>query len=49
MNGMELIILLNIQTGNVGLLDKRKMNQLYAEGYNQTKKKIKDIKEKLRL
>ena len=41
--------LLNIQTDNVGLLDKRKMNQLYTEGYNQTKKKIKDIKEKLRL
>ena len=41
--------LLNIQTDNVGLLKKKKMNQLYTEGYNQTKKKIKDIKEKLRL
>lgn len=41
--------LLNIQTDNVGLLEKSKMDELYAEGYNQTKRRIKDIKEKLRL
>lgn len=39
--------LLKIQTNNIGLLDKKHMNELYEEGYIQTKKKIKDIKTKL--
>lgn len=39
--------LLNIQTENVGLLEKSKMDELYMEGYNQTKNKIQDIKNKL--
>lgn len=41
--------LLNIQTEKVGLLETKKMDYLYEEGYNQTIKKIPDIKNKLNI
>lgn len=41
--------LLDIQTDNVGLLEKSKMDELYIEGYKQTKNKIKEIREKLNI
>ena len=41
--------LLNIQTEKVGLLETKKMDYLYKEGYNQTIKKIPDIKNKLNI
>lgn len=39
--------LLKIKTNDVGLLQKNKMQELYEEGYKQTKIKITDIKKKL--
>ena len=41
--------LLKIKEPKVGLLEKKKMNELYQEGYIQTKQKIGDIKRKLRI
>lgn len=41
--------LLKIKTNNMGLLDKTKINELYHDGYIQTKLKINDIKEKLNI
>ena len=41
--------LLNIKTEKVGLLETKKMDYLYKEGYNQTIKKIPDIKNKLNI
>lgn len=41
--------LLKIKEPKVGLLEKKKMNELYHEGYIQTKQKIGDIKRKLRI
>ena len=41
--------LLNIKQPRVGLLNVNKMNELYEEGYNQTKEKIQEIKNKLNL
>ena len=39
--------LLKIEEPKTGLLEKRKLNELYYEGYVQTKNKIEDIKRKL--
>lgn len=39
--------LLKIKEPRTGLLEKSKMEELYYEGYNQTKEKIADIKRKL--
>lgn len=39
--------LLKIKEPKVGLLEKKKINELYHEGYIQTKQKIRDIKRKL--
>lgn len=39
--------LLQIEYEDVGLLDWRKVEELYKEGYNQTKKHIDEIREKL--
>lgn len=41
--------LLKIKTNTIGLLDKSKINELYYDGYIQTKLKINDIKEKLNI
>lgn len=41
--------LLKIKEPKVGLLEKKKINELYQEGYIQTKQKIEDIKRKLRI
>lgn len=41
--------LLKIRNNNVGLLNTKKIDELYDEGYAQTKLKIKDIKEKLNI
>lgn len=41
--------LLKIKLNRKGLLDYRNMDQLYEEGYLQTKKRIKEIKEKLNI
>lgn len=41
--------LLKIKTSNMGLLEKKRLQELYENGYNQTKEKIKDIKEKLKI
>lgn len=41
--------LLKIKTNNVGLLDKSKMDELYHDGYIQTKFKINEIKQKLNI
>lgn len=41
--------LLKIKTNNVGLLDKSKMDELYHDGYIQTKLKINEIKQKLNI
>jgi len=41
--------LLKIKEPKVGLLEKKKINELYQEGYIQTKQKIGDIKRKLRI
>ncbi|MCI8277575.1 MAG: hypothetical protein HFJ46_06690 [Clostridia bacterium] len=39
--------LLEIKEPNIGLLDKKHIDELYNEGYIQTKLKISDIKKKL--
>ena len=41
--------LLKIDTASVGLLEKTKIEELYNQGYEQTKKKINEIKTKLSL
>lgn len=41
--------LLKIKTSNVGLLDKSKVDELYYDGYIQTKLKIDEIKQKLNI
>ncbi len=41
--------LLKIDTASVGLLEKTKIEELYNQGYEQTKKKINEIKIKLSL
>lgn len=41
--------LLKIQEPKVGLLEKKKMKELYNEGYAQTKLKIEQIKQKLNI
>jgi len=39
---------LKIKTNKIGLLDMKKIDELYQIGYNETKKKIDKIKENLR-
>jgi NTE family protein len=41
--------LLKIETEKIGLLDNKKIKELYDEGYIQTKKNIKNIKNKLNI
>ena len=41
--------LLEIKTNSMGLLDKSRIDELYEDGYNQTKRQIKFIKEKLEI
>ena len=38
---------IKIKTNKIGLLDMKKMDKMYEEGYNETKRNIKEIKEKI--
>ena len=38
---------IKIRTNKIGLLDMKQIDKMYEEGYNETKKNIKEIKEKI--
>lgn len=38
---------IKIKTNKIGLLDMKQIDKMYEEGYNETKKNIKEIKEKI--
>ena len=38
---------IKIRTNKIGLLDMKQIDKMYEEGYNETKKDIKEIKEKI--